>query len=306
MAVKIFVSHISEEAALAKLFKAKIEESFLSMVDVFVSSDANSIAPGSNWLDKVLEAIRSSEAMLTFCSSRSITRPWINIEAGAGLARRLRIVPICHSGLHPRDLPLPLNVLQGIEASDATQLASLFQFFADKLGSDVPRLDLDALIDEVVKFEKTYSIDIKTYGARLDVSGPHVHTGSDPRRSRWYVRVHNRGASLAENVVMRLSMIDPRPRDPHWGAGYPYPVRGPDKINPNDGENYDLFSSWPNNGDVYIGGIDTKTTAFDNDIRIDPGEMWNLSYELTSANAQRVSFKVEARKDSRQVMLKLV
>jgi hypothetical protein len=46
----IFISHIAEEAEIADLFKTEIERAFLGLVDVFVSSNAEAIRLGSNWL----------------------------------------------------------------------------------------------------------------------------------------------------------------------------------------------------------------------------------------------------------------
>ena len=60
----IFISHISEEADIAKAFKETIETTFLGMVDLFVSSDRDTIGVGSNWLDRITEGLRTAQAML--------------------------------------------------------------------------------------------------------------------------------------------------------------------------------------------------------------------------------------------------
>ena len=108
----IFISHISEEAPPVQLVKNQIENSFLDLVDVFVSSDSGSICAGQNWLDRITQTLRAARAMLIFCSQRSVSRPWINFEAGAGWGREIEIVPMYDSGMRPVDLPLPLNLLQ--------------------------------------------------------------------------------------------------------------------------------------------------------------------------------------------------
>jgi hypothetical protein len=123
----IFISHISEEAELAKVFKCAIENDFLQMVSVFVSSDTASIQAGENWLKSIDEAIRDAAVEIIICSRSSITRPWINFEAGAGWMRKIPIIPVCHSGLKPRDLPMPLAVLQGLVAGDVEGLESIIR-----------------------------------------------------------------------------------------------------------------------------------------------------------------------------------
>jgi hypothetical protein len=125
------------------------------MVDVFVSSDAESIALGSNWFSEITWGLRTSKAMLVLCSPKSITRPWIHFETGAGCARDIEVIPICHSGLSPVELPLPLKFLQGFEAHDPENIIELFKLIARKLGSATPAVDANNFAGEVLDFEKT-------------------------------------------------------------------------------------------------------------------------------------------------------
>jgi hypothetical protein len=100
--------------------------------------------------------------MLVLCSETSVLRPWINFEAGAGWTRGIETVPLCHSGLRPVDLPLPLNLLQGIEASDVNKIEHIFKLIADKLGSETTKFDASSLASEVKQFEQLYSIEIRS------------------------------------------------------------------------------------------------------------------------------------------------
>lgn len=162
----IFLSHITEEAELAGIFKEVIEKSFLGLVDVFVSSDANTITLGRNWLDTITEGLRTCQAMLLLCSKPSIARPWINFECGAGWSRSIEVAPICHSGLRPVDLPLPMSLLQGVLATDEKRLAEVFVLIAKQLGSAPPAVDMRGLVARIQEFERTYSIEI--------TSAPHL------------------------------------------------------------------------------------------------------------------------------------
>ncbi len=99
--------------------------------------------------------------MLIFCSPVSVSRPWINFEAGAGWARKIEIVPLCHSGLRPVDLPLPLNLLQGIEANDPLKLVEMFKLVAGKVGCTVPNIDLVPLAERVRDFEHNYIVEVQ-------------------------------------------------------------------------------------------------------------------------------------------------
>ncbi|PWW84198.1 hypothetical protein CYK95_04780 [Clostridium perfringens] len=95
----VFISHITEEKELAYKVKELIEESFLEMMEVFVSSDGESITAGDRWLDNITNSLTSCVIELILCSSESIKRPWINFEAGAGWIRKIPVIPLCHSGM---------------------------------------------------------------------------------------------------------------------------------------------------------------------------------------------------------------
>ncbi len=155
---KVFISHISEEGRIAQLIKSQVSADFLGMIDVFVSSDQVSISVGSKWLDEVDEALKDAQIELVLCSKHSVSRPWINFEAGAGWVKGIPIVPICHTGMRPVDLPIPLNMLQGIEASDPAGWQRVYNLLASKLGSAIPNADFNGLISDVRTFEQDYGL----------------------------------------------------------------------------------------------------------------------------------------------------
>jgi TIR domain len=157
----IFVSHISSEATLATALKAHISEDFLGQVDVFVSSDLDSIPTGESFLEVINQALREASALLVLCSHVSIYRPWVNFEVGAASMRGIPIVPICHSGLRPSDLPVPLAVVQCVEANTEPGLRRVYQLVAEKLCFKVPRKDFSGLLGEVAAFEQSYAAAIE-------------------------------------------------------------------------------------------------------------------------------------------------
>jgi hypothetical protein len=154
---KIFISHISEEAQLASTIKSSLARDFLGLVDVFASSDTASIAAGSNWLAELEAALQDSKSLLVLCSKASLNRPWVNFEVGAAWIRNIPIIPVCHSGIGPRELPIPLSLLQGLSASDEAGLQRLYQHVATLLACAVPQGNLPALRAEIAAFEQAYS-----------------------------------------------------------------------------------------------------------------------------------------------------
>ncbi len=153
----IFISHITAEKEIAIALQSLIEKGFIGMVDVFVSSDENSIRLGEKWLDRITDALKKCCIEIILCSSQSVSRPWINFEAGSGWIREIAVIPLCHSGMKPDDLPLPLNLIQGAEANQVSSLNRIFSLIAKAIGSNTPPTDFAPFIDEVVKFEERYS-----------------------------------------------------------------------------------------------------------------------------------------------------
>ncbi len=163
------MSHVSEEARLAEILKEHISRDFLGMLDVFVSSDLESIAAGANWLTSLENALRQASALLVLCSHASLNRPWVNFEVGAAWIKSIPIVPVCHSGLRLKELPIPLCLLQGIEATSEGGVKRIYALVAEKLGCRLPPIDLSGLVDELTKFEGDYGPQIRrTFSAEMD------------------------------------------------------------------------------------------------------------------------------------------
>jgi hypothetical protein len=155
----IFVSHISEEAELAAILKLRIEKDFLSIVSVFVSSHSDSLRPGAKWLEQLDLELGKAAVMLILASPASVTRPWVNFEAGAGWSKNVPIVPLCHSGMVPSQLPLPLSLLQALQASGPAKLNDLYEVIADATGCSTPILDAPELSAEIMQFESAYGLE---------------------------------------------------------------------------------------------------------------------------------------------------
>ena len=92
---KIFISHISKETELAQVLKKHLAKDFLNFLDIFVSSDGQTIQAGGKWLDEVSHALEDAQIEIVLCSKESVLRPWVNFEAGAGWIRNIRVIPIC-------------------------------------------------------------------------------------------------------------------------------------------------------------------------------------------------------------------
>ncbi len=153
---RIFLSHVTVESRLADIINRHLTKDFIGLLNVFESSDRLSIPAGTKWLGEVTTALNKADLHLIVCSNEAVGRPWINFEAGAAHIRGIPLVPLCHSGLTPAQLPVPLSEYEGIVASDKEDLLSLYRRIADALGSDIPAIDFAQFAAEVAAFELEY------------------------------------------------------------------------------------------------------------------------------------------------------
>jgi hypothetical protein len=178
----IFISHIEPEKAIATEFKLLIEHEFLGLIDVFVSSDGQSIQMGQRWLDGISEALKKCKVEIVVCSPVSIKKPWINFEAGAGWIRDIPVIPLCHSGMTPSSLPVPLSLLQAAQANEVSGLKLILPVLAQALGAKTPNTDFTAFIQTVKSFESQYTFwnEVKAAFQVLANIVPNLKLGVNP------------------------------------------------------------------------------------------------------------------------------
>ena len=179
---KVFVSHISKEAALAEVLQKNIEKHFLGLIKVFVSSDGASIEAGDDWLRSLREALEGAQAVIVLCSKDSVGRPWVNFEAGAAWLRDVPIIPVCHTDLTPDALPLPLQLLQAVEAGQPSGLKRLYARLAKIIEApQEPEVDHEQIAESVRRCEETYR-QARREGAALDlILKPRILCAASPQ-----------------------------------------------------------------------------------------------------------------------------
>ena len=135
--------------------KAHIKRDFSGAIDVFVSSDPDSLRPGARWFDQLMRNLQTCRVQILLLSPTALGRPWIHFEAGAGWAlETVEQVPICHSGLSPSDLPMPLNQLQ---AGGLTPefVEGLYRILSTAADQDVPSVDFEERATQLVAVAST-------------------------------------------------------------------------------------------------------------------------------------------------------
>lgn len=154
---------------MALLIKDSLESEFSGFVDVFVSSDGTTIPAGSNFLKRVEDGLIDCVGAIYLLSPASVRRNWINFELGAVWVRNVAsvrsgnseipTVPLCHSGMTPSALPLPLSNLNGVVANQASQLEFTFRSLQSAVGGKGSlKTDFDVLAAKIIDFERWYTV----------------------------------------------------------------------------------------------------------------------------------------------------
>jgi hypothetical protein len=169
--LSVFLSYRSVEARFADVLKQRLVRDFIGLVDVFLASDTTSIPAGAKWHSEVLRGLERADLHIVVCSAFSVRCPWINYEAGAAAVREIPIVPLCHSGLVPDQLPVPLSENEGGVITDAASLQRLYQRVADRLGSDVPAVDFIQYASEFMSIQQQLEAQIGAERAAAEASG---------------------------------------------------------------------------------------------------------------------------------------
>ena len=144
----IFVSHAAVDKAIAAKFKSDVEQNFLGLCELFVSSSLDSINPGDDWVRKVLENLKKTCILVGLLSPVALTRGWVYFEFGAAAIRGIPVIPICHSGLRREMLPPPISLFQGIEIVEQADVEGLYARIAAALNCQVPAIDYNKLTAE--------------------------------------------------------------------------------------------------------------------------------------------------------------
>jgi len=121
----VFISHSSLDKDLIRQIKDLINGRTSGTVDLFQSSDGESIPFGNNWIHQVEESLKKSKIMFVFVSPRSAMSSWIYFEAGFAYSKGVKVIPIGIDGIDIGSLKPPLNLLQGFNITSSEGLNNI-------------------------------------------------------------------------------------------------------------------------------------------------------------------------------------
>lgn len=117
----LFFSHSSKDKDVILSIKNKLDSATGGVMDIFMSSDGQSIPFGTNWIHKIEEGLQAAKIMFVFVTENSISSGWIYFEAGYAYSKGIQVIPI-GIGVDIGSLKAPLNLLQGFNISSEDSL----------------------------------------------------------------------------------------------------------------------------------------------------------------------------------------
>lgn len=204
--MKVFISHIHEESPIAKVLKEWIETTFSGNVVVFVSSDIRDLPAGKRWLNEIDSSLSSCSVFIMLCSPASVTRPWINFEAGCAWIKKVPLMPVCHSGIRKHELLSPISEFQAVEIDEKTFVDDFFESLRIHFKmSKLPRIDGEAMRKELK--EALDSVEVRKVEPQRLVTGRVDQISDEDALNILESWMGKRPASNNTNV-MRYSDVD--------------------------------------------------------------------------------------------------
>jgi len=203
----IFISHIGEERELAFSLKKWLKLAFGDDLKVFVSSDYESIQSGADWHGQIIETVKNSRAVIVLCSADSITRPWINYEAGLGDGTdwdvsevgSTYVVPTVIRGLPKGVLNPPLSRKQIRDLQDVNDATALFKDLSTFLTVPHTPIDMQAFTKEIVKVSASIQAVNKIIGGSDDAFEGYIkRLLSDNKEAEFGILAEDLRASATE------------------------------------------------------------------------------------------------------------
>ncbi len=111
----LFISHSSMDGVYLRVFKDLIHEKTGGIMEIFLSSDGQSIPFGTNWVHSIERALERASVIFVAVSPHSVNSDWVYFEAGYTYSRGVKVIPIGIRGMSIASIAPPLSLLQGFD-----------------------------------------------------------------------------------------------------------------------------------------------------------------------------------------------
>lgn len=145
----LFFSHSSKDKDMVLAIKNKVMQYTSGTLEIFQSSDGESIPFGTNWIHKVEEGLKEAKVMFVFVTEKSVASGWIYFEAGYAYSKGVHVIPV-GVGVNVGDLKAPLNLLQGFNITSADSLNNFLTIINREFNYSFPAQFTPQDYDEVI------------------------------------------------------------------------------------------------------------------------------------------------------------
>lgn len=123
----VFFSHSSKDENVLMKLKEIIDKKTGEAIDIFLSSDGQSIPLGKNWVVSLEKGLEKASIMFVFLSPNSIDSNWVYFEAGYSYSRGIDVIPIGIHGVNLTEVNPPLSLLQGFNLDKYQAMGNIIE-----------------------------------------------------------------------------------------------------------------------------------------------------------------------------------
>lgn len=181
----LFFSHSSKDKDMVLAIKNRVMQYTSGTLEIFQSSDGESIPFGTNWIHKVEEGLKEARVMFVFITEQSISSGWIYFEAGYAYSKDVRVIPV-GIGVSVGDLKAPLNLLQGFNITSADSLNNFLTIINREFNYSFPAQFTDDDFDEITTLLSSASkysapFDEIIRSAKYELSGVYYESAGEKK-----------------------------------------------------------------------------------------------------------------------------
>lgn len=158
----IFFSHSSKDKDLVMSIKTTIDKVTSGVLDIFMSSDGQSIPFGTNWIHKIEEGLQLAKIMFVFVTENSVSSGWIYFEAGYAYSKGIQVIPV-GIGIDIGSLKAPLNLLQGFNITSNDSLNNFISIINNKFAYHFKETFTGNDFKKVISLVSPISFSIKNF-----------------------------------------------------------------------------------------------------------------------------------------------
>ena len=133
----IFFSHSSKDQEAITIINHLLKDKVDNSINIFQSSDGESIPFGRNWVYKIEEGLNNSKLMFVFISPNSVNSKWLYFESGYAYSKGIKVIPIGVFGFGLDQASSPLNLLQGFNITSEEGLNNIISIINDEFNKTI-------------------------------------------------------------------------------------------------------------------------------------------------------------------------